>query len=352
MKLFGLTIGKEKPMPFPAFRDHVRLSVRRAVPGAKFDPRDFGFVLLQEGKAPTTCNLRSLYNEYSRTPSDRDALIERWIGTLTMDIPEHTWVEAQMTLRPMLKNADYLAHAERQMQKNTPPDSLPCTPFAGDLSVIVMRELPGTVVAVTQSTLDGWGVNFQQVMQQALNNMNMQPFPSVANTLAAGVASRKDAPQEEVGLVFEGDHLTATWIVVARFRDFVTQRLQGDFVAYTPTRGRLTVVRADEPGLIAQVQTNNRNITGQSHWLTHLGFHISGATTGGVVTVFKGGLNAGNMRLDPNSQFAGTSQSDPVAAPGTPRVAPHRKPAPVDLSAWGGLAEATDESPAPPGRGR
>lgn len=349
MKLFGMSLGKEKPMPFPQFRDHVRLSVRRAVPGAKIEPRDFGFVLMQDGKSPTTCNLRSLYNEYSRSPGDRDALIERWIGTLTMDIPEHNWIEAQMTLRPMLKNADYLAHAQRQMQKNTPPDSLPFSPFAGDLSVIVMRELPGTVVAVTQSTLDGWGVTFDQAMQQALNNMNMQPFPAVANALIAGVSGTKNTPQEEVGLVFEGDHLTASWIVIARFRDYVTQRLQGDFVAYTPTRGRLTVVRADEPGLLTQVQANNRNVSGTSHWLTHLGFHVSGATTGGVVTVYKGGLNVERTKLDPDSRFAGGSQTSAAMAPAVAPAAPYRKPAPIDLSTWGGLAEATDDGP-PPGR--
>lgn len=347
MKILGLTIGKEKPMPFPQFRDHVRLSVRRAVPGANIEPRDFGFVLQQEGKPPTTCNLRSLYNEYSRTPGDRDSIIQRWIGSLTMDIPEHNWQEAQMTLRPCLKNADYLAHAQRQMQKNTPPDSLGSSPFAGDLSVIIMRELPGTVVAVTQSTLDSWGVTFEKAMQQALNNINMQQFPAVTNALVTGNAVKKDIPAEEVGLVFEGDHLTATWIVVARFRDYVTQRLQGDFVAFTPTRSRLTVVRADEPGLIAQIQTNNRNSTGMSHWLTHMGFHISGATTGGIVTVHKGGMNAERTMLDPHSQFAGMA----AGAPAEPAQA-YRKPAPIDLSAWGGLAESTEDDSPPPMRGR
>ena len=345
MKLFGLTLGKDKPMPFPEFRDHVRLSVRRAVPGAKIEPKDYGFVLMQEGGPATTCNLRSLYSDYSRTPAARDTLIERWIATLTMDIPDHTWMEAQMTLRPCLKNADYLAHAERQMQKNTPPDSLPSSPFAGDLSVIVMRELPGTVVAVTQSTLDSWGVTFAVAMQQALNNMNMQPFPTVTNALTAGAASKSGGQQEEVGLVFEGDHLTATWIVLARFRDFVTQRLQGDFVAYTPSRGRLTAVRADEPGLIAQIQTSNRNANRQVHWLTHLGFHVSGATTGGIVTVYKGGLNTDRTTMDPLSQFAGTSQGQPAAAPSPV----YQKPAAVDLSSWGGLVEATGDTPPPTG---
>ncbi len=347
MKFFGITIGKDRPMPFPEFRDHVRLCVRRAVPGAIFEPRDYGFVLKQEGKPPTTCNLKSLYTDYSRAPGDSDAIIDRWIGTLTMDIPDHTWVEAQMTLRPMLKNADYLAHAQGQMQKSTPPDSLPFAPFAGDLSVIVMRELPGTVVAVTKSTLDRWEVTLDQAMQQALNNMNMQSFPAVVNALVAGPAPRRGAPQEEVGLVFEGDHLTASWIVIDRFRDFVAQRLQGDFVAYAPSRSRLTAVRADESSLIAQVQANNRKVSGQSHWLTHLGFHVSGETTGGIVTVYKGGLNADQTPLDANSQFAAATK----APPQTSAPAPYRKPAPVDFSTWGGLVETTEDAP-PPARGR
>lgn len=346
MKLFGITIGKEKPMPFIEFRDHVRLIVRRIVPGAKIEPRDYGFVLSQEGKSPTTCNLRGLYAEYMKTVSKRDELIDRWVGSLTMEIPEHTWVEAQMTLRPTLKNADYLAHAHRQMQKNSPPDSLPYAPFAGDLSAIVMRDFPGTVVAVTQSTLEGWGVTFQEAMQQAINNMNMQPFPTVSNALVAGVTSKRDMAQEEVGLVFEGDHLTATWMVVARFRDFVTQRLQGDFIAFAPTRSRLTVVRADETGLIAQVQSSNRNYSSQPHWLTNHGFHVSGATTGGIVTVYKGGMDVEHRTLDPNSQFAGSSQPIPAAAP----AGSARRPAPVDLSSWGGLAESTQDAPPPPAR--
>lgn len=346
MKIFGLSIGKEKPMPFPEFRDHVRLKVRRSVPGAQLETRDFGFVMTQEGKPPTTCNLRSLYAQYSQKPSERDALIDRWIGSLTIEIPDHSWSEAQMTLRPMLKNADYLQHAQRQMQKNNPPDQLGFAPFAGDLSVIVMRELPGTVVAVTQSTLESWGKSFEETMQQAINNLNMQQFPVVSNTLLAGSSGKRDASGEEVGLVFEGDHLTASWLVIPRFRDFCTQRLQGDFVAYAATRSRLTVVRADESGLIAQVQATNRNLAGQPHWLTHLGFLVSSATTGGTVSVYKAGLGVERVTMDPNSQFAASGSATP------PPSAPHAKQGPVDLSAWGGLAEATEEAPPAPVPGR
>jgi hypothetical protein len=349
MKIFGLTIGKEKPLSFLEFRDMVRLMVRRKVTGAQVENRDYGFVLSVEGKPPTTCNLRTLYSEYVKSPGDKDAMVSRWLDTLVMDVPDHSWSEAQMTLRPTLKNADYLAHAHKQMQKNTPPDSLPYMPFVGEISVIVMRDLPGTMVAVTQTTLDSWGVTFEAAMQQALNNMNMMTFPVITNTLVAGT-NRAGGGQEEVGLVFEGDHLTATWLVVARFRDYLAQRLEGDFVAIVPNRNRLSAIRADEPGLIAQILANNRNFAMQTHGLTIEALHVSGATTGGLVTVYKpSGQSAGKASLDPNSQFAGSRQTAPPLPPTTPRRA-----GPVDLSSWGGLVESTDDpSPSPaPGKGK
>jgi hypothetical protein len=339
MKLFGLKLGKEKAVPFAEFRDMVRLAVRRSVPGAKVENKDDGFLLSVGGKPPTLCNVRSLYASYFKAPGDRDALIRKWIDSLTMDVPEHSWSEAQPILRPTLKNAEYLAHVQKQMQKNTTPDSLPSAPFVGDLSVIVMRDLPGTVVGVTQINLDAWGVTFEQVMKQAIDNLNMMSFPPVSNALLAGGTAKKGAVQEEVGLVFEGDHLSATWLVIERFRDYVTQRLQGDYVVSVPVRNRLVAIRADEPGLIGQMQASNRNFANQMHALTTQLFHVSGVTTGGVVTVHQpSGLGSKGETLDPSSVFAkgGASVSHPV-----PASAPMGRPKPVDLSAWGGLIEST-----------
>ena len=58
-------------------------------------------------------------------------------------------------------------------------------------------------------------------------------------------------------MVIEGDHLSATWLIIERFRDYVTQRLLGDFVVAVPNRNRLTAIRADEPGLIGQIQQSS-----------------------------------------------------------------------------------------------
>ena len=334
MKIFGLNIGKEKVVTFQEFRDLVRVAVRRDVADAQFEPRDYGFVLRCASKPPTTCNLRTLYAEYSKTPELKDKLIQKWLSSLTMEIPEHTWQEAMMTLRPTLKNALYVAHAQKNMQKNDPPDSLPFSPFAGELSVIVMRELPGTAVAVTQSALDEWGVTFEQAVKQAINNMNMMPFPEVSSTLNVGPAI-KGVPQEELGLVFEGDHLTATWLVLPRFRDYVAQRLMSDYVSFVPVRNRMTVVRSDSHTALVNVQSLNRNMIGQMHTLTAEGFHVNVATTGGVVTVHKGNQPSG-MGLDANSPFAAQ------AAASAPPPA-YKRPSAVDLSAWSGLVESTED---------
>lgn len=287
MNLFGFTIGKEKPMTFLEFREHVRLILRKTLPGVQFEHREYGFVLVQKGQSPITCNLRRLYAEYCKKPEDRDRLVDRWMQSLTVEIPAHTWLEAQWTLRPVLKNADYILHAGAHRRSNAPNEIVPHIPFAGELSTIVMRELPGTVVAVTQRELDEWNIAFDQAVHQAVDNMNMKRFPTLAKALYAGSPARKGATEEELGLVFEGDHLTASWLVIARFRDYLAQRLQGDFVAFAPTRSQLTAVRADEPGLIAQTQARCRTAAGQPHWLSAQGMHVSGATTGGVVSIYK-----------------------------------------------------------------
>lgn len=338
MKIFGLTIGKDRAVPFLEFRDLVRLRVRRHVHGAQFENRDYGFVLNLEGKPPTTCNLRNLYADYQKSPKDVEFIIQKWIDSLVVDIPDHSWTEAIMTLRPTLKNVDYLAHAQRQMQKNDPPDSLPSSPFAGELSVIVMRELPGTVVAVTQSNLESWNVTFEEAIRKAIDNMNMLPFPPIVNSLNSATTI-KGAAREEVGLVLEGDHLTASWLVVPRFRDYVAQRLQGDYVVYVGTRSRLTAVRSDESMVISQVQVTTRGLSGQMHSLTSQGFLVSSSTTGGAVSVYNPNSAQRSDALSQDSQFA--RRSDPLpAAP-----AANRRPGAVDFSSWGGLAESTDVAP-------
>lgn len=351
MKLFGLTIGKEKPVSFPEFRDMVRLAVRRADPAARVENNETGLNLALPGKPTQACNLRNLYKEYQNSPKNREMLVKRWIDTLLVDVPEHGWLDAQTTLRPTLKNAEYVNLARRQMQKSHTPDDLPHEPFTGELSVIIMRDLPGTAVAVTRIQLEAWGVTFEEAMRVAVNNMNMLSFPSVTNTLTAGGGKKEH--QEEVGLVMEGDHLTATWLIIERFRDYLYHRLLGDYVVMVPVRNRMVVIRADEPGLLTQVQQTNRNFAMQAHTLTSQVFHVSGSQTGGIVTVHNPGLNVEKAVLDPNSMFAkGNTAALPTGGiqphmpgqapvPGGPMV----RPGPVDLSAWGGLSESTEDEP-------
>jgi hypothetical protein len=70
--------------------------------------------------------------------------------------------------------------------------------------------------------------------------------------------------------------------------------------------------------------------------------------TGGIVTVHKGGLNSERTTLDPMSQFAGGS----AAVPATSSAQPYKRPGPIDLSSWGGLAESTEDDGPTPMRSR
>ncbi len=340
MKLFGLALGKEKPVEFTEFRDMVRLAVRRQFANSSVENTDTGLRLTIDGKKEN-CNLRNLYMEYSKAPKNKDAQIQHWIASLVVDVPDHGWLDAQMTLRPTIKHmAGYIDIANATMQKSAPPDSLPNSKFIGELGVIIMRDLPGTAVAVTQSNLDVWGVTFEEAMQAAMMNMNMLSFPTVTNTFEAG-GSTKHGGSEEVGLVFEGDHLVASWLVIERFRDYVSQRLQGDYVVFAPIRSRLIAVRADEPSIINQVQQNNRSFITQNYALTIQAYHVSASTTGGLVTIYAGGnLAAERESLDPSSMFANGNAAT-LPSPGVQPMGAMPSKTPVDLSSWGGLSEST-----------
>ena len=340
MKLFGL-FSKQKVVPFNQFRDMVRMEVRRNSPGIRVENTESGFILTLDG-SPVACNLRNLYAAYHKAPSDRDALITAWLNSLVTEVPEHTWVEAKMTLRPMLKNEENLERARRSLEKAETPDSLPSEPFAGELSVIVMREVAGTLTGVTQTQLDSWGVSFEETLQEAINNMNMMSFPPVTNVLVAGGTIRKGQDAPEVGLVFEGDHLTATWLRLERFRDHLGLRLEGDYVVSIPARNRLVAVRADEPGLISSIQMSNRNFQSLPYSLTGQMFHVSAATTGGVVTVYQ--LGSGT----PSRPQVGAKPT-PTPVPvnifsqkhDTAGAGPARAPA-RDLNNYWGLSEPTE----------
>ncbi len=332
MNLRGL-FGKGKPVPFAEFRDMVRQAVRKAEPTAKMEPTEKGFHLRIEGKPLLTCNLQNLYNAYSKEPGAKDALIQNWLDTLIVEVPEHSWTEAQMTLRPMLKTGSFIEKARQALAKSDEPDDLPSEVFAGELQAIVMREISGTLTAVTRNQLAKWEVDFETVMKKSLLNMGMLPFPVCVNEMTTG-GDRRGAGADTVGLVFEQDFLTATWLLVDRFRDHLALRLQRDYIVSVPNRSKIVAVRADEPGLIATVLSSNQNMARQAYPLTAQCYHISAASTGGIVTVYKGGsLDS----LSSKSVFAAGTASAPPPPPA------YERPKPVDLSKWGGIMESTED---------
>ncbi len=402
MRIFGF--GKDKAVPFEEFRDHVRREVRRAAPQARIEPKEDGFMFRpQEDDDPVLCNLRNLYASYAKNPADRDFVVSNWLDTLVMEVPDQTWNEAKMTLRPMFRDTSYIAQANTALGKGKNPDDLPSQPFVGELHVIAMREIGSSLTGVTQVQLDQWGVGFDEVLRQALSNMGLLGFPHLSHALVAGGQTKRknDENSEEAGLVFQGDHLTATWLVAERFRDHLSLRLGGDYIVTVPNRDKLIAIRADESGLIASITAGNRNYRSQPYPLSGQLFAVGSSASGGTVALYTPHGGQPTSVLDPNSPFtsrggittnranqpltetpAPTSALMPLTSmsltgtsfsaesyggafgnsapapsstpePATPFMAPtapvqstSRKQPLVDLSAWG--EEETDETPANP----
>lgn len=395
MRIFGF--GKDKAVPFEEFRDHVRREVRRAAPEARIEPKEDGFMLRTDDDEPILCNLRNLYASYAKNPVERDSIVKNWLDTLVMEVPDQTWNEAKMSLRPMFRDTGYIAQANTALGKGKNPDDLPSQPFVGDLHVIVMREIGSSLTGVTKVQLDQWGVAFDEVLRQALSNMGLLGFPHLSHALVAGGQTKRknDENAEEVGLVFQGDHLTATWLVAERFRDHLSLRLGGNYIVTVPNRDKLIAVRADEPGLLASITAGNRNYRSQPYPLSGQFFAVSGSASGGTVSLHNANGGQPASVLDPNSPFTSrggittnranqpltetpvpTSAPMPLtstpfssesyggafgsSAPAPPSTSEHaapfmapmaptqsapRKQTLVDLSAWG--EEEAEENPAP-----
>jgi hypothetical protein len=344
MKLFGMF--KPKAVPFPQFRDYVRQIVRQNEPKSKFENTENGFILTVE-KVPISCNLRNLYASYSIDPRERDSIVKMWIDTLITEVPEHSWLEAQQTLRPMLKTSNYIKLANYQMQRNATPDTLPFRPFIGDLAVIAVREFGGTLTAVTDNQLKKWGVSVEEAIRQALNNVSMSGFPNPVNEIrSSGTMQRGRAGSGDVvGLVFEDNHLTATWFILERFRDHIAMRLNANYVVAVPYRSRLMAVRADEPGLVSSVIQTTRGVKNAAYTLTNQCYHVDVTSTGGVVTIYTGnqkgkGMEDANMFGVNNMGGTLQKQGDGSAAGFVASGGPNEL---VDFSAWG-LSEPIEES--------
>lgn len=282
MKLFGVQIGKEKVYTFQDFREAVRTTAKHLHPGAIFTISENGFTLTIEGRTQT-CNLRGVYANYIKQPHLRDHLISSYLETLSAEAPSHSWYEASPLLRPSLRSKGFIQLAEKSLLKQQEPDSLPTTAFLGDLNVIVVSEWQGRIWAITQNILNGWGITVEEAMEQAMNNMGITAFPDVVNVYHSSDPLTKN---QEVGLIVEGNHQTATWILFDRFRDYIGRRLQGSFIVSVPNRGRLVAIKEEQTALIANVQSSYRNYQSLPYPLTSQLYHVDITSTGGSVSIY------------------------------------------------------------------
>lgn len=331
MKILGFQIGKNRVLSFSEFSELIRRAAQEAHPSAKVAPATNGFTVVMEGRTQT-CNLRGLYAAYCKEPHKRDALIVEFLDSLQTEAPAGTWYETQPTLRPSLRSKEFLAAAQQSLQRQQVPDSLPAVPFLGDLYVIVMAEHRRRIWAVTQNLLNGWGITVEQTLEQAMNNMSIMAFPNIVSVMQGGPLNL------EAGFVFEGNHLTSSWILFERFRNYLGQRLQSNYVIAVPNRSRLIVVRDDMPSLISSVQQAIRNFHLQPYPLTNQLYHVDMGTTGGTVSVYH--PQGGGESLSPESPFAGAVwQSAPL--PSISQVA-QGLPQPTLMNPWESFSEPTE----------
>ncbi len=163
-------------------------------------------------------------------PEDCDALIARQVGSLgdiaAMDAP----TAAQ--LRPILKDASYLAEVDRITGQADTPELVAASrvlrrPFHGALSVLWVLDMPDSMGMVSQSTLDDLGLSQEAMEARALDN------------LVACCSELPVQPVEGVPGVFQmwvGDSYEAARLLLHQAWAPLVETVPGGLVAVAPSR--------------------------------------------------------------------------------------------------------------------
>ena len=142
-------------------------------------------VLVKSGESLTTLFLGNLFHEYSRAArTERAGMVERFLAGMFVDehIPDD-YAAARPRLLPVVRRtADlgtYSLSTLLNAQANGMTDPKPLRPaqrsLVGDLSVALVCDMPTSMAYITESHLQDWGLGFDAVLADAVDNLRGLP---------------------------------------------------------------------------------------------------------------------------------------------------------------------------------
>lgn len=199
-----------------------------------YDPDDFCL----RGPEGAVSWLHNRYGEYLRCPAeDRPRLLEAWAAQLVPNAGEvsHDWATAAPRLRPRIRSRFFLEGVSLSMQvEGQRQRQLPWLPLADDLVVTPVYDLPTMMSTVSEEDVAAWGVDLEQVMQVATDNLRHSEEPVAVATLGEGVR-----------IVHTGDDYDSSRLLLPELLSELD--LPPDIVALPATRSHLFLATASDP---------------------------------------------------------------------------------------------------------
>jgi hypothetical protein len=193
----------------------------------------FGLEIEQSGRLPIVMNLQNVHAETRLLEGDARAQhLRTAVLALVPSLRPATWDEAAPRLLPAVRAAGWLTASDGQRAAAGRPARPFARPFVPFVSALCAIDSKHAMTFATDADLAAWGVNDDQAMRAATDNLARIPI-SVARSGRHAVVRGPDG-------------YISSWLAVPSALAKVAVGADGAVLACAPSRDRLVLLDADD----------------------------------------------------------------------------------------------------------
>ena len=259
-----------KPSIESVAREAIALLRANGAQSAEFDPK-MNEVRSERDGTKSNIYLGNLFHEYTQAPrAERPAVLRKFVLGNAMEAAEmpDSYDAAKSRLLPIVRTAadEAMGLLSAQRLSNTPdenPARLASRPLAGPFIVGLAFDTPNAIRRIDTRQLESWQVDFERVLDDALQNLRALPEHGGWQQIAAGVWRGA-----------WGDSYEPSRILLP---DLIHRLDVADPVALMPVRNALLVCSArNEAGLAVMAALAKAAIESEPRWLSLTPLALSG----------------------------------------------------------------------------
>ena len=251
-----------KPSIESVAREAIALLRANGAQSAEFDPK-MNEVRSERDGTKSNIYLGNLFHEYTQAPrAERPAVLRKFVLGNAIEAAEmpDTYEAAKSRLLPIVRTAadeamGLLSAQRLSSTRDDNPARLASRPLAGPLIVGLAFDTPNAIRRIDTRQLESWQVDFERVLDDALQNLRGLPEHGGWQHIAAGVWRGA-----------WGDSYEPSRILLP---DLIRRLDVADPVALMPVRNALLVCSArNEEGLAVMAALAKAAIESEPRWLS------------------------------------------------------------------------------------